>query len=188
MAIEFRGKRSGEIRRQAWGISLFSGNLLPSILLGVTLGNFAWGVPLSIDGELAGTFLGLLNPYTLLMCLATLLYVPRMVNALRKHHILFVVALANMMAIANISRENHHGHDGRAFLSSCAAMTSLMALYGLNIFPSLVYSLPVPEYSLAAYNATSSTATLGLCSPSRLSASRLCWLIPSASTGFSGAR
>lgn len=208
VAIEFRSKRPGRVWRQAWDVSFFSGSLLSSFLLGVTIGNFAWGVPLGPDREFAGTFFGLLNPYALLMgvttvalfmmhgsiyvvmktegelheqargwvnnCIiffimcyamvtvATLLYVPHMAEALRRHPELFVVALVNMMAIANIPREIHHGNDGRAFLSSCASMISLMALYGLNSFPYLVYSLPNPEHSLTAYNAASSTKTLGI--------------------------
>ncbi len=95
-----------------------------------------------------------------MVTVATLLYVPHMADALRQHPALFLVALANMLAIANIPREIHHGRDGRAFLSSCAAMITLMALYGLNTFPHLVYSLPHPEFSLTAYNAASSPKTL----------------------------
>jgi cytochrome d ubiquinol oxidase subunit II len=39
-------------------------------------------------------------------------------------------------------------------------MITLMALYGLNSFPFLVYSLPNPEHALTAYNAASSPKTL----------------------------
>ena len=35
------------------------------------MGNIAWGVPLDARGEFAGTFLGLLNPYALLMGVTT---------------------------------------------------------------------------------------------------------------------
>ena len=68
----------------------------------------------------------------------------------------------NLLAIANVPREFHHGHDWRAFLSSCAAMISLMVLFGLNMYPNLVYSLPNPENSLTIYNASSSSKTLGI--------------------------
>jgi cytochrome bd-type quinol oxidase subunit 2 len=37
-----------------------------------------------------------------------------------------------------------------------------MALFALNIFPNLVYSLPNPENSLNIYNAASSPKTLGI--------------------------
>jgi len=75
---------------------------------------------------------------------------------------LFSLVLANMLAIANIPREFHHNRDWLAFLSSCAAMITLMALFALNIFPNLVYSLPNPENSLNIYNAASSPKTLGI--------------------------
>ena len=76
--------------------------------------------------------------------MATLLYVPHMAERVRAHPWLFSVALVNMLAIANIPREIHRGRDFRAFLSSCAAMIALMALFGLEMFPNLVLSNPEP--------------------------------------------
>jgi cytochrome d ubiquinol oxidase subunit II len=67
-----------------------------------------------------------------------------------------------MLAIANIPREIHLGRDARAFLSSCVAMVALMALFGLEMFPNLVLSNPLPEHSLTVYNASSSRKTLGI--------------------------
>ena len=75
---------------------------------------------------------------------------------------LFSLALANMLAIANIPREIHRGSDWRAFLSSCAAMITLMGLFGLEMFPNLVLSNPNPAHSLTIYNAASSPKTLGI--------------------------
>ena len=83
-----------------------------------------------------------------------------MADAVRANPWLFAVAFINMLAIANIPREIHKGNDGRAFLSSCGAMITLMMLFGLNSFPYLVYSLPHPEHSLTAFNASSSLKTL----------------------------
>ena len=51
------------------------------------------------------------------LTMATLLYVPHMAARVAPS-VLFSVALANMLAIANIPREFHHGNDWRAFLSS----------------------------------------------------------------------
>jgi len=96
------------------------------------------------------------------LTMATLLFVPHMAARVREHPWLFSVALANMLAIANIPREFHRGNDGLAFLSSCAAIVTLMALFALNLFPYLVYSLPHPENSLTIYNAASSPKTLGI--------------------------
>jgi cytochrome d ubiquinol oxidase subunit II len=208
VAIEFRSKRPEHWWRQTWDIGFAVGSILSSLLIGVALGNIAWGIPIDEHGEFAGTFLGLLKPYPLLvgvttvalfmmhgaiygvmktegalhdklrgwamnsiiffvicatmLTMATLLYVPHMAARVRDNPWLFSVALANMLAIANIPREFHHGNDGKAFLSSCAAIITLMALFALNIFPNLVYSLPNPENSLNIHNAASSPKTLGI--------------------------
>jgi cytochrome d ubiquinol oxidase subunit II len=192
--------------RQMWDAGFSAGSVLSSLLIGVTLGNLAWGVPLDEHGEFAGTFLGLLQPYPLLiglttvalfmmhgaiygvmktggalhdklrgwamraiiafvMCaattsMATLLYVPHIAARVREQPWLFSLVLANMLAIANIPREFHHKRDWRAFLSSAAAMVTLMVLFGLNQYPNLVYSLPYPEHSLNIINAASSPKTL----------------------------
>ena len=208
VAIEFRGKRPERWWRQTWDIGFSIGSILSSLLIGVALGNIAWGIPIDEHGEFAGTFFSLLTPYPLLvgvttvalfmmhgaiygvmktegalhdklrgwamnsiiffvicattLTMATLLYVPHLAARVRDNPWLFSVALANMLAIANIPREFHHGNDGRAFLSSCAAIVTLMALFALNVFPNLVISQPDPGNSLNIYNATSSPKTLGI--------------------------
>jgi cytochrome d ubiquinol oxidase subunit II len=97
------------------------------------------------------------------LTMATLLYVPHMSERVRNHPWLFTVALANMLAIANIPREFHHGNDGKAFLSSCATMVTLMALFALNMYPNLIYSVTDSETnSLTIQNAASSPKTLGI--------------------------
>jgi cytochrome d ubiquinol oxidase subunit II len=94
--------------------------------------------------------------------MATLLYVPHMAARVHDNPWLFSIVLVNMLAIANIPREFHHGRDWFAFLSSCAAMISLMALFAIDQYPNLVYSLPHPENSLNIINAASSQKTLGI--------------------------
>ncbi len=208
VAIEFRSKQPMRWWRQMWDAGFAAGSVLSSFLIGVAMGNIAWGIPIDDRGEFAGTFLGLLHPYALLLgittvalfamhgalyvvmktegelhdkvrgwvnntliffiicyaitTMATLLYVPHMAARVRAHPWLFSVALVNMLAIANIPREIHHGRDFRAFLSSCVAMVALMTLFGLEMFPHLVLSNPNPENSLTIYNAASSPKTLGI--------------------------
>ena len=193
VAIEFRSKQPMRWWRQTWDIGFSAGSILSSLLMGVALGNIAWGIPIDERGEFAGTFLGLLTPYPLLVgittvalfmmhgaiygvmktegalhdklrgwamnaiiffvicaattTMATLLYVPHMADRVRANPWLFSIVLVNMLAIANIPREFHHNRDWRAFLSSCMAIITLMLLFGLNLFPNLVYSLPNPENS-----------------------------------------
>ncbi|MEI7911411.1 MAG: cytochrome d ubiquinol oxidase subunit II [Verrucomicrobiota bacterium] len=206
VAIEFRSKEPWAWWRRWWDRGFFAGSTSAAMLIGVAMGNIVWGVPLDAKGEFAGTFLGLLHPYALLMgvttvalfmmhgsiylhlktegtlqarvrswinpliitfiicysltTLATLLYVPRMTLVLREQPALFAVVVLLVLAIANLPREIHRGRDWAAFLSSCVAMLLLMALFGLGMFPNMVYALPEPAHSLTIYNASSSVTTL----------------------------
>ena len=208
VAIEFRSKQPMYWWRQMWDVSFSAGSILSALLLGVALGNIAWGVPVDANGEFAGTFLGLLKPYPLLIgimtvalfmmhgaiygvmktegklhdklrrwamnsiiffvvcaattTMATLLYATHIVARVHDNPWLFSIVLANLLSIANIPREFHRGRDGRAFLSSCAVMITLMTLFALDAYPNMIYSQPNPENSLTIYNAASSSKTLGI--------------------------
>lgn len=206
VAIEFRSKQEMAWWRRMWDVSFSVSSILASFLIGVALGNIAIGIPLDADHEFVGTFLGLLNPYAILVgvttvslfmmhgaiyvvmkteaelhdkvrgwinnsiiffiicyattTMATLLYVPQMANVIKENPVLFLVPLMNMLAIANIPREIYHGRDWRAFLSSCFAIVFLMALFGIGMFPNMIFSNPIAENSLNIYNAASSAKTL----------------------------
>ncbi len=206
VAIEFRSKQSMSWWRQLWDVSFSVSSIVSSLLVGVAMGNIAWGIPLGTDHEYAGTFLGLLNPYSLLLgvttlalfmmhgsiyivlktegplqerlkgwvkntmiffillyaviTIATLLYAPHMLTTLQTHPVLFIVPVLSILAIANIPRNVSRGQGFGAFLSSCAACASLMALFGIGMYPNMVFSNPSPENSLTIYNACSSLKTL----------------------------
>jgi cytochrome d ubiquinol oxidase subunit II len=208
VAIEFRSKHPSPRWRAFWDAGFALGSLGSALLIGVAMGNIAWGVPLDARGEFAGSFLGLLNPYALLMgvttvalfamhgaiylvlktegelearvrrwvnpliitfilcyvilTLATLYYVPHITGAFRREPWFFAVVIPVVLAIANIPREVNHGREFRAFLSSVTAMAGLMVIFGIGMYPHLVYSHPLPEHSLTAFNAASSRKTLGI--------------------------
>jgi cytochrome bd ubiquinol oxidase subunit II len=67
VAMEFRGKVDSPQWRRVWDWVFSLGSLIPAILLGVAYGNILTGVPIDRGGVYAGTFLGLLNPYALLI-------------------------------------------------------------------------------------------------------------------------
>ena len=92
--------------------------------------------------------------------MATLIYYPNMVAHFKDYPVFFIVAIINMLAIANIPREIQHGKEFKAFLSSSASIALLMLLFAIGIFPNLVLSNPNPENSLNIYNAASSARTL----------------------------
>ncbi|MFA7290284.1 MAG: cytochrome d ubiquinol oxidase subunit II [Melioribacteraceae bacterium] len=92
----------------------------------------------------------------------TLIYVPHMTEHFKLEPWLFFVAVLNMLAIANIPREIHLKKYFLAFLSSCASIAALLALFAIGLFPNIVISNPNPEFSLTIYNAASSLKTLGI--------------------------
>lgn len=165
-----------------WGIPLdskgeFTGTFLSllhpyALLMGLTtvalfMMHGAIYLHMKTEGALQARVRQWINPLIIafiicyaLITLATLLYVPRMTQILREQPALFGVAVLLVLAIANLPREIHHGRDGAAFLSSCLTMLMLMALFGLGMFPNMVYSVPNPAHSLTAYNAASTAKTL----------------------------
>ena len=72
VAIEFRSKQPMRWWRQMWDIGFSAGSVASSLLIGVAMGNIAWGIPLDARGEFAGTFWSLLGPYPLLLGVTTL--------------------------------------------------------------------------------------------------------------------
>jgi cytochrome d ubiquinol oxidase subunit II len=71
VSLEFRGKEDSAAWRATWDRAFAAGSLLPALLLGIALGNILRGLPLDAEGEFAGTFLGLLNPFALLVGVTT---------------------------------------------------------------------------------------------------------------------
>ena len=67
VSMEFRGKVDSPGWKHLWDWCFGIGSFLPALLLGVAFGNILRGVPIDIDGSYQGTFIGLLNPYALLI-------------------------------------------------------------------------------------------------------------------------
>jgi cytochrome bd ubiquinol oxidase subunit II len=72
VAIEFRGAVAAPRWRRAWDWTFGLGSLLPALLFGVAVGNVLRGVPITADQGWGGSFVGLLNPYALLVGLVSL--------------------------------------------------------------------------------------------------------------------
>jgi cytochrome d ubiquinol oxidase subunit II len=126
-------------------------------------------VAMKTEGELQNILKGWINNTIIFFVItyvtitnATLIYYPNMSQHFVDYPILFIVAILNMLVIANIPREIHHGREFRAFMSSAATIASAMMLFAIGIFPNLVLSNPNPEFSLNIYNAASSQKTLGI--------------------------
>ena len=93
--------------------------------------------------------------------MATLIYLPHMTTAIKEGPQFFLVALLNMLTIANIPREIYRGRDGRAFIFSAFNMICLLALFAIGTYPNAIRAINDPEnLSLTIYNSASSLKTL----------------------------
>ena len=151
----------------------FLGMITPyTILVGITavalfmMHGAIYGV-MKTEGELHNKMRGWVNNSIIffVICyvtttMATLVYYPHMTEHFKDYPYLFIVAILNMLAVANIPREISKGKDFNAFLSSSASIAALMALFAIGLFPNIVMSNPNPGNSLTIYNAASSQKTL----------------------------
>jgi cytochrome d ubiquinol oxidase subunit II len=65
VSFEFRNKVDSPTWRRAWDWAFGIGSLLPALLFGVAIGNILHGVPIDANGNYLGTFVNLLNPYSI---------------------------------------------------------------------------------------------------------------------------
>ncbi len=93
--------------------------------------------------------------------MATLIYMPHMIQAFQHRPFFFLIAIINLLAVANIPREINLGRDARAFVSSCVNIICLLAFYAIGTYPNVVRSIDQPDQlSLTIYNSSSSPLTL----------------------------
>lgn len=157
----------------------FTGNLFTllnpyTVLVGITtvalfMMHGSIYVVMKTEGELHNKIRGWVNNSIIFFVICyvtvtmyTLIYYPHMVQHFKDEPWLFIIAILNMLAIANIPREIYRGRDFRAFLSSSASIIALLALFAVGLFPNIVLSNPNPDYSLTIYNAASSQKTLNI--------------------------
>ncbi len=72
VSMEFRGKIESSRWKKIWDISFGLGSLFPAILFGVAVGNILRGIPLNAKGIFTGNFFTLLNPYSILIGILSL--------------------------------------------------------------------------------------------------------------------
>jgi cytochrome d ubiquinol oxidase subunit II len=96
-----------------------------------------------------------LNATTLFTC-------PHIEAALRQRPLLLgVIFVVALLFTLNILREIRRDNAGRAFVSSCLAIVLHMLLFGVAVYPNLVFSTPDHAYDMSIYNSASTEKTLG---------------------------
>ncbi len=66
VSIHVRSLRPGPRWRTAWDVAFSGSSVLGSFIIGVAMGNLAWGVPVAADFSYRGNLLHQLHPYALL--------------------------------------------------------------------------------------------------------------------------
>lgn len=72
VSFEFRKYVETDKAKGYWDLAFSIGSLLPAILYGVAIGNILRGLPIDKAGNFTGNFLGLLNPYSIVVGLVSL--------------------------------------------------------------------------------------------------------------------
>jgi cytochrome d ubiquinol oxidase subunit II len=95
-----------------------------------------------------------LNAITMFAC-------PHLKTALHERGALLgVIAAASLAVTFNIPRQVRRGNEGRAFISSCLSIVTMMSLFAATIYPNLVISRPELANSLNIYNGASTAKSL----------------------------
>ncbi|MES2272846.1 MAG: cytochrome d ubiquinol oxidase subunit II, partial [Chlamydiota bacterium] len=95
--------------------------------------------------------------------IATFLSMPHMIKPHLDKPYLLILPVLSLLAILNIPVQVRKKNDGWAFISSCASISSLLLLFGIGTFPTIVPSTLDPAMnSLTIYNSASSQKTLGV--------------------------
>jgi cytochrome d ubiquinol oxidase subunit II len=131
VAIEFRSKQPMRWWRQMWDISFSVASIGGSLLLGVAFGNIIWGVPLNGQREFVGSFLGLLNPYALLVGVTT-------VALFMMHGAIYVV----------LKTEGELHEKARGWINN--TIIFFIICYGLTTMATLLY-VPHMSQHMRAY-------------------------------------
>ena len=97
--------------------------------------------------------------------IATLVLAPHATRNFERWPAAWIVVVLCVLAVANVPRALFRGRPAEAFLSSCGVVASHCFLFGMAMFPNLLYATPGADGSMRAmdvWEARSSEATLAL--------------------------
>jgi cytochrome bd ubiquinol oxidase subunit II len=205
-AIEFRNKVESPSWKSLFDRLFFLGSFLASVLFGVAVGNLMRGIPIDANGTFTGTFLGLLNPYSVFMGIVSLVmftlqgatYLAMRTGGETRARVagwamrLWVAFIAVYLTAAlwtfAVSPHLYHrygaapwhwvtivvfvaaagvlpfllkkGSYGLAFVCSSLSIAGLTSTLALSAYPILAPSSTNLDFSLTAFNASSTPLTL----------------------------
>lgn len=95
-----------------------------------------------------------------IVTMATIVFVPNMLNNMRSAPIFMLVPVVNLLAIIGIFYTTRTGQEMKAFILSCLNIACLLALFGIGLFPNLVTNSVPGLPSMTIRNASSTEASL----------------------------
>jgi len=165
LAFEYRAKRDDDSWRSRWDLAIIVGSFVPALLWGVAFGNILRGVPIDADKEYVGGFFNLLNPYSLLGGVMTLLL-------FLTHGAMFISlktdgriradarALALRLGLVAGLAAVRAGREGWAFIGTFVAITVGVAGLFLALFPDVMPTSLADGVGLTTTNAAATSYTL----------------------------
>jgi cytochrome d ubiquinol oxidase subunit II len=138
-SMEFRSKIHSPRWRGFWDACFGVSSTLLPILLGVAMGNVLRGLPLSADGAYGGSFLGLLNPYAVLIGLLSLV-------ACTMHGAAYLACKTEAEAQARYAKLSRVFWIGAAALSVVATVATA---WGTSALPGFTQANPLAWLFLA---------------------------------------
>lgn len=97
----------------------------------------------------------------LLLTLVTLLQMPHMLETMLQRPYLFALPVLAFCSLILVPKLISHQQDGWAFVSSCAGICFLIAVFGIGTFPMMIRSsIDTAVNSLTLMNSASSALTL----------------------------
>jgi cytochrome d ubiquinol oxidase subunit II len=164
VGFEFRSKDQRPAWRTLWDWMIFVGSLVPALLWGVAFANVVRGVPIDANMQYAGGFWNLLNPYALLVGVATVLVFTlhgAVFLSLKTTDVLAVAVVAVLLAVGWFVRARRHGW---AFVMSSLTIALTCMTVALGMYPRVMVSSLNGNWSLTVQNASSSQYTLQIMS------------------------
>lgn len=93
---------------------------------------------------------------------ATLLFIPHMIERYKELPWLFVVPILAILAVANITRQVSKRNYLFAFISSSVVISLLMVMVTVGIFPNIILSSIDEAYNLTVHNSSATSKSLGI--------------------------
>ena len=97
-----------------------------------------------------------------IMSIYTLIYLPHLSDRFKEAPALFLLPLAAMLSIANITRLVARAKYLYAFVFSALTVSFLLLVVAVELYPNIILSTIDPAYNLTVYNAAASQKSLGI--------------------------